>query len=128
MFNITSGNIKWGVLYLVYSTQSVTYNGATYSAGQTFRGVGSVTTFTFSGTGTQFVYEVQEFAASSLIFDENSLDSPAFPDVTKFSGFAIEYKQNANDIIFDDSTILKAFAIELLDYPFYSFAISEIRL
>ena len=60
MLNITSGNIKAGVLYLVYGTQSVIYNGSIYSNGQVFRGISSITTFTFSGSGTQLVYEIQE--------------------------------------------------------------------
>ena len=115
-------------MYQVYGVQSVTYNGITYSTGQTFRGIISVTTFTFSGTGTQLVYEVLELAASAIIFDENSLDDPVFTDTTQLSGFAIEFQQNANDIVFDDITTLKGFAIELLDYPFYSLAITEQRL
>lgn len=128
MFNIVSGNIKAGVLYLVYGAQSVTYNGTTYTTGQSFRGVLAVTTYTFSGSGTQLVYELVEERGASISYEENALDNPVFSDTTKFSGFAIEYQQNANDIVFNDVTALKGFAMELLDYPFYCFAITETRI
>jgi len=128
MFNITTGNILAGVLYLVYGTQSVIYNGNTYNHGQTFRGISSINTFTFSGTGTQLVYEISEFSASALILDENALDIPVFNDTTQASNFSIEFQQNNNDISFDDITALNGFSIELLDYPFYSFTVSETRL
>jgi len=128
MYNISSGNIQVGILYLVYGTQSVTYNGTTYTTGQSFRGVATVSTFTFSGTGTQFVSEILELQGSAIIFDENALDKPIFLSTTNLNGFAIEYQQNANDIIFNDITTIKGFAMELLDYPFYSFAITETRL
>jgi len=128
MFNITSGNILRNVLYLVYGTQNVIYNGATYITGQTFRGIPSITTFTFSGSGTQLLYEVTELRGANIIFDENALDSSLFSDITKHSGFAIEYQQNTNDIAFNDITTLKGFAIELLDFPFYSFFINETNL
>ena len=128
MFNITSGNIQENVLYLVYGTQSVLYNGTTYAVGQTFRGISSITTFTFSGLGTQLVYEVTELKGANITFDENTLDNPVSSDITKLSGFAIEYQQNTNDITFNDITTLKGFAMELLDFPFYSFLINETRL
>lgn len=128
MYNITSGNILADVLYLVYGSQSVIYNGVTYTTDQTFRGAQSISTFTFFGTGTQIVYELLELQASALIFDENNIDYPLFPEITRLKGFEIEYQQNANDIIFNDITALNGFAMELLDYPFYSFQISETRL
>lgn len=128
MYNITSGNILRDILYLVYGTQSVIYNGTTYVAGQTFRGVSSITAFTFSGTGTQLVYEVMELKGANIIFDENTLDNPISSDITKLSDFAIEYQQNTNDITFNDITTLKGFAIELLDFPFYSFEVTETRI
>lgn len=128
MFNITSGNIRDGVLYLVYGAQSVTYNGSTYVTGQTFRGILSIENFTFAGTGTQLVYEILELRGALIIYDENFSDLPDFADVTLLSGFTIEYQQNENDLIFNDITTLKGFAIELLDFPFYSFMINETRL
>lgn len=128
MLNISSGQILNGILYLVYGTQSVTYNGTIYTTGQIFKGIISVTTFTFSGSGTQIVYEVSEFAGAGIVYDENMLDSSFFSDKTKLDGFAIEYQQNANDILFNETTILKGFSIELIDFPFYSFAITETRL
>jgi len=56
------------------------------------------------------------------------LDAPIPFDTTMLYGFAIEYMQNANDIVFNDVTVLNGFAMELLDYPFYSFTITEKRL
>lgn len=128
MYNIASGYIQAGILYIVYGAQCVTYNGTIYTIGQTFRGVALVTAFTFSGTGTQLVYEVLELDGAGIEFVENALDAPVFPDTTMLNGFAIEYLQNANDIVFTDVTVLNGFAMELLDYPFYSFAITETRI
>jgi hypothetical protein len=125
MFNITSGNILVGVLYVVYGAQSVVYNGSTYTTGQKFRGVAGVSTFTFSGTGTQLVYEVEEFSGGSVELSENGLELPVFTDSALFNGFGIEYAQNASDISFTDVTQITGFAMELIDYPFYSFEIAE---
>lgn len=128
MYNIVSGAIERGVLYIVYGAQSAIYNGTTYTTGQTFRGIASVSAYTFSGSGTQFVYEVLELAGTSIEFVENLIDKAAvYPDTTVLNGFAIEFKQNAKDIVFDDVTVLNGFAIELIDYPFYSFEIIEIE-
>jgi hypothetical protein len=69
-----------------------------------------------------------ELRGALIIYDENFSDLPDFADVTLLSGFTIEYQQNANDLIFNDITTLKGFAIELLDFPFYSFMINETRL
>jgi hypothetical protein len=128
MFNITSGNIQSDRLYLVYGSQNVTYNDITYSSGQQFRGVADLTTYSFSGSGTQLVYEVLEEQGVAIVYEENLLDNPIFPDTTLLIGFAIEFQQNANDIGFNDVTLLNSFAIELIDFPFYSFAVTEIRL
>lgn len=128
MFNIDSGKIQQGILYLVYGTQSVTYNGTTYTTGQYFRGILGVTTYMFLGSGTQLVYETLEARGCAIEYIEDFSDLPVFSDATTFNGFAIEYMQGANDIDFNDVTALKGFAMELLDYPFYSFAITETRL
>lgn len=128
MFNIVSGKIQQGVLYLVYGMQSVTYNGTTYTTGQYFRGVIGVTTYTFSGSGTQSVYETFEAMGFAIEYVEDFSDLPVFADATKLSAFAIEYTQSSIDIAYNDVTILNGFTIELLDYPFYSFAITETRL
>ena len=128
MINIISGKIQPGVLYFVYGAQSVTYNGTTYTTGQYFRGVIGVSTFTFSGSGTQLIYEVLELSGCAIEYVEDATDKPVFADATSLIEFAIEYMQGANDINFNDVTVLNGYAIELLDYPFYSFAIIEIRL
>jgi hypothetical protein len=125
MYNIASGYIEDGVLYTVFGGQSVTYNGTTYNTGQSFRGVAGVYSFTFSGTGTQLVYELLEFKGAAIHFHENSLDLPVFPDPTVFKGFGIEYMQNANDILYNEITNLNGFAMEILDYPFYGFQITK---
>ena len=128
MFNIVSGKIQQEVLYLVYGTQSVTYNGMTYTTGQYFRGVLGITTYAFSGSGTLLVYETFEARGCVIEYIEDFSDLPVFVDATKLSGFSIEYTQGANDIAFNDETVLNGFTMELLDYPLYSFAITEIRL
>jgi len=128
MYNITNGNILRDISYVVYGTQSVTYNGVTYTSGQIFRGVSNITTFTFSGSGTQLIYEILELRGGTLEFTENELDNPTFLSTTILSGFTIECFQNGGDISFNDVTVLDGFSLELLDYPFYSFSITEKRL
>jgi len=71
--------------------------------------------------------DTTQLSGASIELFENSLDAPVYPDKTIFYGFAIEFLQNANDIVFNDVTVLNGFAMELLDYPFYSFAITETR-
>jgi len=128
MYNITNGYLEADILYIVYGAQSLTYNGTTYNTGQTFKGVAGIPDFTFLGTGTQLVYEVLELDGAAIEYTENALDAPISSDTTMLYGFAIEYMQNANDIVFNDVTVLNGFAMELLDYPFYSFTITERRL
>lgn len=57
---ISSGSIKPGIKYIVDATggDSVTYDGATYTDGQTFTGVYQVDTFTKSGSPTVNEYEI----------------------------------------------------------------------
>lgn len=127
MFNITSGNIIAGFLYTVAGAQSVVYNGTTYTTGQKFRGVLGILTFTYSGTGTQLLYEVNELQGFAVEFFNIQSDYPTFPETTLYNGFAIEFTQNASDILFNDTTNILGFALELIDYPFYSFEIIETR-
>jgi hypothetical protein len=128
MYNISSGNIESNKLYIVYGTQSVSYNGQVYTTGQNFKGITSISTFTFFGSGTQIVYEVLELKGGEISFALNALDVPIFLEMLILKGCAIEYVQTANDIEFGDLTALNGFAMELLDYPFYSFTITETRL
>ncbi len=111
-------------MYLIYGTQSVTYNAITYTTGQQFRGISGVATFTFSGSGTQLVYESMEIKGAAITYNENALDTSVFTENIILSGATIEFLQNANDIHFNDATIMNGFAIELIDYPFYSFQIN----
>jgi hypothetical protein len=128
MFNINSGEIESGVLYVVYGGQNVTYNGIVYETGQQFRGINGVANFDFSGSGTQLVYEVAELRGAALLFDQNALDEPVFAEQAIFNGGAIEFDQTENDKIVNETTIAQGFAIELKVDPGYSFMINETRL
>jgi hypothetical protein len=147
--NITSGAVATGVLYLVSGTQSVTYSGVTYLPGQSFRGLSGIRAFTYSGTGTQLVYEVFEIRGEAVEFAVNSSGDNssgnimllsgsieyaqsgadrATEDTMRVPGFSIEYLHSGKDFIVPDTTAWKGFALELLDYPLYAFEITETRL
>jgi hypothetical protein len=128
MYNINSGEIQDGVLYLVYGTQSVLYNGNTYASGQYFRGVTGVTDFSFSGDGTQLVYETLEFKGGALEFITDGQDLPVFGDQTVINGAALEFEQTAADAIFNDATSLDGASVEMMESAGYSFMITETRL
>ena len=125
MFNITY--IEPAVLYIVAGTQSVIYSGTTYTTNQEFRGVSGVTGFTFTGSGTQLVYEVLELFDSGVEFQTNSTDYPNFTDTTVISGFTVEFSLNLSEEIVPDMTEITGFDIELVAYPFYAFSIIETR-
>lgn len=129
-FNIVSGSIEPKVLYLVVGVQSVTYNGTTYTTGQTFLGISGVTTYTLSGgISTAEVDEVTKYLGFSLEIRPNSIDLPTiFPEITVLSGFAIEFNLNKSEQITQEVTQISGFTIELVDYPFYGFEIIETRL
>lgn len=127
MYNVPSGEIQQGVLYTVAGTKSVVYNGITYATGVNFRGVVGITTFTFSGAGTELLYEETELKAGSLTF-ELSYPDIAFPSLTTvLSGTAIEFDLTQEEKVVQELTRLTGMAIELIDYPFYSFVINEER-
>jgi len=128
MYNISSGEIEDGVLYLVYGAQSVLYNGNTYNTGQYFRGTAGIADFTFSGSGTQLVYETLELQGGSLEFLRDGQDAVPFNEQTVISGAALEFTQNAADAVSTDVTIFLGAALEVTDNVGYSFMITETRL
>ncbi|MDB5011506.1 MAG: hypothetical protein JWQ06_2295 [Mucilaginibacter sp.] len=93
-----------------------------------FRGVPGITTFTYSGTGTQIVNEVTEFRGGGIELIENAVDIPAFADITLLKGIAVEFALNDAEKKVNEVTKITGFALELIDYPFYSFEIIEKRL
>jgi len=127
-YNVVSGDIITGVLYYVAGGKSVVYNTLTYTTGQYFRGVNNITTFTFSGTGSGEINEVTELRGAAFELVGVSGDQPVFPDVTELKGFAIEYELNDAEKVVNEVTKITGFALELIDYPFYSFEITETRL
>jgi hypothetical protein len=128
--NISSGQIEPGVLYQVFGSGDVTYNGFTRAPGlvnNTFRGVFGVTVFTTTGAVT--IAEVTEFKGASIAYVEDYIDRPIFADgSTIMKGCGIEYILTEQEKTVAELTVLKGFAIELTDYPFYCFAITETRL
>lgn len=129
-YNVATNAIQEGVLYIVAGVQSATYNSVTYATGEVFRGVAGVSSFTYSGSGTQEVNELTELKGGSIEFATNDLDIPDnfFPEQTVLKGFAVEFIQQGDDIFVLDETIIKGFAIEYVDYPIYAFGIMERRL
>ena len=127
-YQILSGNIQSDVIYQVVGMQSVTYNSIAYATGQRFRGIIGIKTFTYSGTGTQDVNEVLELVGGGIEFSENSIDQPSFPEVTLLNGMSIEFTLNNAEKIVKDITVIQGFALELIDYPSYSFEIIENKL
>lgn len=126
-FNIPTNGIQSGVLYIVAGDQTATYNSVAYATGSTFRGVG-FTSFTYSGSGTQIVNQVTEFASAGIEYVGNSTDLPTFPESTILKGFAIEFMQQGDDIQVDETTIIKGFSIEYVDPNNYIFQILTRRL
>ena len=127
-YNVTSGQIQVGFLYKVIGVQSVIYNSVTYATGAIFRGVSGVTTFAYSGSGTQIVNQLIEFLGSGIEYISNSTDLPTFPESTILKGFAVEFVQSGADIQVSEITILKGFAVEFVDFPIYAFTILTRRL
>jgi hypothetical protein len=120
-YDITTGGINGGVLYIV--TGTVTYNGTAYT-NQTFRGVLGVSAF----TGTGSVTEVTEFAGASVIFQANPNESKGtFPEVTNIIGTGVIFQQNASEAHVIETTQIQGMAVQLVDYPFYQFDIMEQR-
>jgi hypothetical protein len=127
-FNVPTDAVQSGVLYRVAGEQTATYNSVAYATGSTFRGVVGFTSFTYSGSGTQIVNQVTEFASASLEYVGNSTDLPTFPESTILKGFAIEFAQQGDDIHVEETTIIKGFAIEFVDTNNYVFQILTRRL
>jgi hypothetical protein len=129
-YPIVSGEVQPGVLYsIVASTPSngtVTYNGVTLAVGAMFRGVVGVASYTSSGVAT--VNEVLELIGGSVEISLNNIDIPNFEDTTRITGIGVEYELSQEEKVVQDVTEIKGFSIELIDYPFYSFEITETRL
>lgn len=125
---VVSGEIQGGLLYYVAGGQSVIYNSTTYNTGQYFRGAAGVKTFTYSGTGTMELNEVAELRGSATEYVEVSNDQPVYLETTVLKSFGIEYELNEAEKIVNEVTVIRGFALELIDYPFFSFEITENRL
>lgn len=126
-FTINSGSIQAGVLYRVFGTTgTVTYNGTVSNAGDTFRGVSGVTTFTVTTDAT--VQEVLELAGAETEYVLTAVDQPVFPETLLLQGMSVEFDLSPAEMVVNETTRLQGFALELIDYPFYSFEITEIRL
>lgn len=125
MYNVSTNQIIAGVLYRVIGEASVTYNEATYATGFTFRGIAGVNTFNYLGDGTQALVEVLELKGVAIELKENDADSPVFTDKTVLNGFSIELSLNEEEKIVNDVTQINGFSIEFIDFPFYSFEITE---
>jgi hypothetical protein len=124
-YPVVSGEISPGVLYVVAGTGTVTYNGAAYAGGQTFRGLNGIATF----TGSAEVNEVLELKGGGLESVESGIDLPVlFPESTLLKGMAVEFVMNEEEQVVHEVTKITGFAVELIDYPFFSFAITETRL
>lgn len=126
-YNITSGNIVQTVLYRVTGEQSVTYNTVTYNTGQEFRGVSGVTTYTFSGSGTQEVLEVPEIRSVSIQTEyvEFAFGAPVVSDRVEVKSISIQMEQNKPD--FPDQTQIKSISISIEDVKFMPIILKPIK-
>lgn len=129
MYNISSGEIQEGVLYRVLGDQSVAYNGTTYHSGEAFRGFNGVIDFSFEGTGIQLIIEVLEIRSIAVEF-ETVMELPKFEgEGIEIKGMSLEFELNeAEKITPQAPTTLMGASIELIDYPYYAFQITETRL
>jgi len=126
-YNINSGNIEPGVLYLVAGdTGTITYDSTGYSPGSAFRGVAGISTF--SGSGDALVTEVTELQGGGTIFGLDAADLPVFAESVELRGMAVEFELNPAERKVNEVTRILGFSLELIDYPFYSFEITETRL
>lgn len=126
MYNVPSGEIQNGILYLVAGEQSVNYNGDLYNTGERFRGV-EETTFDYSGTGSQLLYEITELRGFAIEFLQSPGEAQFENETTQLNGFAIEFELNEAEKIVQELTEIKGFAIELIDFPIFAFQIIERR-
>jgi hypothetical protein len=120
---IVSGEVKYNALYLV-SVNSITYNTVVVTAGNTFRGVLGVATFSGSGV----VDEVSEFLGGDVELVATGEDAVFPADLTKIQGMAVEFVINDAEKTVTEVTKIQGMAVELIDNPAYSFAITETRL
>lgn len=127
LYTINSGEIKPGWLYQVFGESHVVYNLNTYYTGQIFTGVSGITTYYYSGSGTKLLYELTQFFGSNVEYLLNSVEQLAFPEITLFSGFTVEYELIEPEKIAQELTTMHGFTIEFLD-NLYSFVIIEHRL
>lgn len=84
--NVTSGQIQNGSVYSISGTGTVTYNGITYSVGQTFVGT-SVTTYTT--TLSPLVYQLlilQDLVIEEIIRSDDTI----YPERVKLQELVIE--------------------------------------
>jgi len=68
------------------------------------------------------------FYGAGIEFEYHSADLPVFPESTIIRGTGIEYVLNEEEKIVLETTRIQGFAIEIVDFPIYSFAIQEDRL
>jgi hypothetical protein len=127
-YNVLSGEIVTDTLYRVTGEQSVTYNSVTYEPGATFKGVTGANTFEYIGVGIKELNEVLELRAFAIEYVNISSDNPVYDETTVLKSFNVEYELNDAEKIVNEVTRLQGFALELIDYPFYSFEITETRL
>jgi len=125
---IVSGEIQAGVRYFVAGSQSIIYNGNTYGSGQYFQGVSGVFTFTYLGSGTQLIYEVSELVGAAVVYSIDSVDDPVYPDTLSLNAMSLEMELTEGEKIINETTAIRGFAVELIDYPFYCFDVIEVRL
>jgi hypothetical protein len=127
-YQIVSGEISAGTLYIVSGEQSVDYNSVTYNTGEKFRGIPGVIVFTYSGSGTQEVTELTEFKGFSVEYTPDGNDILTYPENIAITGLSIEFSLNENEKIVLEKTEIRGFSLELVDYPFFAFAVIETRL
>lgn len=118
MYNLLTGEIQSGVLYIVGGAAgTVVYNGNTKTSGQTFRGVIGVVDFTVTGDGV--VNEVFELWGCGVSFTIAHDEGYTFPDpISKVIGAAVVFDLNDEEKIVQEVTRLQGFSIALKDVAY----------
>lgn len=113
MYNVPTNAIVPYLLYVNAGEQDVVYNSETYTTGQTFEGVGGVSSFSYSGSGSQIVYEIEVLKGSSVEFRTLPTDAD-YSDAEEFIEADIEFLLNKNEQLVLDPQSLKGGGVEFV--------------
>lgn len=119
-YNVPTNAIEANFLYVNIGAQDVVYNSITYTTGQVFTGVSGIATFTYSGSGSQIVNEVEIFKGGNIEF-VNNVDISVYPETLVWYGADVTFFP---DPVFNDIETIKGADLEI-DSKLFIFSISK---